>query len=110
MPNYKILISDGLDSRGQSILRSAAEVDVHDKLPADDLVQRISEYDALIVRGQTRVTAAVLDAASRLKVVWRAGVGVTSMRERAGELGGTCTVDRGDGSGTTVTARLPIGR
>ena len=79
MPNYKILISDGLDSRGQSILRSAAEVDVHDKLPADDLVQRISEYDALIVRGQTRVTAAVLDAASRLKVVGRAGVGVDNI-------------------------------
>jgi D-3-phosphoglycerate dehydrogenase len=79
MPNYKILISDGLEPRGQSILRSAAEVDYHDKLPADDLIQRIPEYDALIVRGQTRVTAAVLDAASRLKVVGRAGVGVDNI-------------------------------
>ena len=79
MPNYKILISDGLDGRGQSILRSAADVESHDKLSAEDLVRLIPEYDALIVRGQTRVTPAVLDAASRLKVVGRAGVGVDNI-------------------------------
>ena len=79
MPNHKILISDGLDGRGQSILRSAADVESHDKLSAEDLVRLIPEYDALIVRGQTRVTPAVLDAASRLKVVGRAGVGVDNI-------------------------------
>lgn len=79
MPNPKILISDGLDGRGQSILRSAADVDYHDKLSADELIQMIPDYDALIVRGQTRVTAAVLDAALRLKVIGRAGVGVDNI-------------------------------
>jgi D-3-phosphoglycerate dehydrogenase len=79
MPNPKILISDGLDQRGQSILRSSAEVDDHDKLSADDLIQIIPDYDALIVRGQTRVTPAVLDATSRLKVIGRAGVGVDNI-------------------------------
>ena len=79
MPNYKILISDGLDRRGQSILRSSAEVDSHDKLSAEDLIRIIPDYDALIVRGQTRVTPAVLDAASNLKVVGRAGVGVDNI-------------------------------
>jgi signal transduction histidine kinase len=40
---------------------------------------------------------------------WRAGVGVTSMRERAVELGGSCTIETGDGGlGTTVSARLPM--
>ena len=57
MPNYKILITDGLDERGQSILRAAANVDYHEKLSADDLLNIIADYDALIVRGQTRVTA-----------------------------------------------------
>jgi D-3-phosphoglycerate dehydrogenase len=79
MPNPKILISDGLDPRGQSILSSSAQVDGHNKLSADDLLQIIPNYDALIVRGQTRVTPAVLDAASRLKVIGRAGVGVDNI-------------------------------
>lgn len=79
MTNTKILISDGLDARGQSILRGSANVDAFDRLSADDLIRMIPDYDALIVRGQTRVTAAVLDATSRLKVVGRAGVGVDNI-------------------------------
>jgi len=79
MPDHKVLITDGLDARGQSILRASAQVDYHDKLPADDLLKVISGYDALIVRGQTRVTAAVFDATSALKVVGRAGVGVDNI-------------------------------
>jgi D-3-phosphoglycerate dehydrogenase len=79
MPDHKVLITDGLDARGQSILRASAQVDYHDKLPADDLLKVISGYDALIVRGQTRVTPAVFDATSALKVVGRAGVGVDNI-------------------------------
>jgi D-3-phosphoglycerate dehydrogenase len=79
MPTYNILISDGLDARGQSILRGSANVDVRDSTSAEDLLNDISGYDALIVRGQTRVTGAVMEAASRLKVVGRAGVGVDNI-------------------------------
>ena len=79
MPNYKILITDGLDERGQSILRAAANVDYHEKLSADDLLNVVADYDALIVRGQTRVTSAVIEAASRLKVIGRSGVGVDNI-------------------------------
>lgn len=79
MTNPKILISDGLDARGQSILRGSAEVDAFDRLPADDLIRMIPDYDALIVRGQTRVTSEVLDSTSRLKVIGRAGVGVDNI-------------------------------
>src|SRR5689334_16979831 len=79
MPNYSILISDGLDESGQSILRASANVDVHDSIPADELLKIIADYDALVVRGQTRVTAAVIEAASRLKVIGRSGVGVDNI-------------------------------
>ena len=79
MPNYHILISDGLDESGQSILRGSADVDYHEKLSADDLLRLVPECDALIVRGQTRVTAAVMEAGSRLKVIGRAGVGVDNI-------------------------------
>ena len=62
MTNYNILITDGLDERGQSILRASASVNYRESTPADELASLIADQDALIVRGQTRVTAAVMDA------------------------------------------------
>jgi D-3-phosphoglycerate dehydrogenase / 2-oxoglutarate reductase len=79
MPNFNILITDGLDKRGQSILRASADLNYNEKVSADDLLKIIPDYDALIVRGQTRVTAAVIDSATRLKVIGRAGVGVDNI-------------------------------
>ena len=79
MPEFNILITDGLDQSGQSILRASARVDNQSGISADDLLNAIPEYDALIVRGRTKVTASVMDAASRLKVIGRAGVGVDNI-------------------------------
>jgi D-3-phosphoglycerate dehydrogenase len=79
MTKFSILITDGLDERGQSILRAAANVDDKTGIAADDLVKIIADYDALIIRGMTRVTASVMDAATHLKVVGRAGVGVDNI-------------------------------
>jgi len=79
MTNYKILITDGLDEAGQSILRKSATVDNKSGISADDLLKAVPEYDALIVRGRTKVTASVMDAASNLKVIGRAGVGVDNI-------------------------------
>ena len=79
MSDYNILITDGLDEHGQSILRSSASVDDKDGISADDLLKEIPDYDAMIVRGRTKVTAAVMDAAARLKVIGRAGVGVDNI-------------------------------
>ena len=79
MSTPNILISDGLDEKGQSILRAAATVDNRTDISADDLLKIIPEYDGLIVRGRTKVTASVMEAASKLKVVGRAGVGVDNI-------------------------------
>ncbi len=79
MPEFNILITDGLDESGQSILRSTAKMDDRKDISADDLLKAIPDYDALIVRGRTKVTASVIDAASRLKVIGRAGVGVDNI-------------------------------
>lgn len=79
MPDFNILITDGLDENGQSILRSSAQVDDRKDISADDLLKAIPEYDALIVRGRTKVTASLMDAAVRLKVIGRAGVGVDNI-------------------------------
>lgn len=108
MPNYNILISDGLDERGQSILRASANVDYHDKVPADDLLKIIPEYDALIVRGQTRATAAVIEAASKLKVIGRAGVGVDNIDLEAAKKRGIAVVNTPT-STTVAVAELSFG-
>jgi len=79
MPEFNILITDGLDESGQSILRASAKVDDRKDISADDLLKAIPDYDALIVRGRTKVIASVMDAASRLKVIGRAGVGVDNI-------------------------------
>jgi len=79
MTQYKILITDGLDESGLSVLRAAAEVDDQPGISADDLLRVIPGYDALIVRGRTKVTASVLQAGSRLKAIGRAGVGVDNI-------------------------------
>jgi D-3-phosphoglycerate dehydrogenase / 2-oxoglutarate reductase len=79
MSQFNILITDGLDESGQSILRSSAQVDDQSGISADDLLKIIAEYDALIVRGRTKVISSVMAAATQLKVIGRAGVGVDNI-------------------------------
>lgn len=108
MPKYKILISDGLDERGQSILRASADVDYRASTTAEDLLGLITNYDALIVRGQSRVTAEVIDAAPQLKVVGRAGVGVDNIDLEAAKKKGI-TVVNAPTSTTVAVAELAFG-
>jgi len=79
MPAWKVLLTDGLEENGKAILRKSAEVVENPTITADELLQVVGEYDALIVRGRTKVTAAVLAAGKKLKVVGRAGVGVDNI-------------------------------
>ena len=79
MSAWRVLLTDGLEENGQAILRASAEVADKTGISADDLLQIVGEYDALIVRGRTKVTPAVFAAAKNLKVVGRAGVGVDNI-------------------------------
>ncbi len=75
----KILVADPLAEDGLERLRRAGEVTVVSKLPEAELVRRIPDFDALVVRSETRVTAPIIEAGSRLRVVGRAGVGVDNI-------------------------------
>ena len=76
----RVLVADSLSEVGVQIMRDAAlRVDVKTGLSEDELTELIGEYDALIVRSKTHVTARILDAADRLKIVGRAGVGVDNI-------------------------------
>jgi D-3-phosphoglycerate dehydrogenase / 2-oxoglutarate reductase len=79
MPEFKILISDGLKEGGQGILRASAHVDDRNGISAEELLEIIGQYDALVVRSRTKVTAQLIEATSRLKVIGRAGVGVDNI-------------------------------
>lgn len=75
----KVLVSDPLAEAGVAILREGAEVDLRTGLPRETLLAILPEYDALIVRSETKVTAEVLQAGTNLRVVTRAGVGTDNI-------------------------------
>ncbi len=75
----RILVADPLAEDGLERLRRAGEVTVVSKLQEAELIECIPDFDALVVRSETRVTAAVLEAGRRLRVVGRAGVGVDNI-------------------------------
>jgi D-3-phosphoglycerate dehydrogenase len=77
----KVLIADSISQRGIDELarEGALEVFTHTGLSETDLVKIIPDFSAIVVRSQTKVTGAVLNAGSRLRVVGRAGVGVDNV-------------------------------
>ncbi len=75
----KILVADPLAEDGLERLRRAGEVTVVSKLEESELVRRIPDFDALVVRSETRVTEPVIEAGRKLRVVGRAGVGVDNI-------------------------------
>jgi D-3-phosphoglycerate dehydrogenase len=75
----KVLVADPLSEEGIDVIRSHAEVDVKTGLKSEELISTIGDYDALIVRSQTQVTADVIKAGKKLQVIGRAGVGVDNI-------------------------------
>jgi len=77
----KILVSDPLSDEGLKILKEVKEfqVDVNTELKPEALKAIIKDYDALIVRSATKVTKDIIDAAAKLKVIGRAGVGLDNV-------------------------------
>lgn len=107
MAAWKILLTDGLEENGQQIMRQSAEVADRSGISADELLKVVGEYDALIVRGRTKVIPAVFDAATRLKVVGRAGVGVDNIDLNAAKQHGVKVVNSPLAT-TTAVAELTL--
>ncbi len=77
----KILVSDPLSQEGLKILKEEKRfsVDVRTELKPEELKKIIKDYDALVVRSATKVTKDVINAAAKLKVIGRAGVGLDNV-------------------------------
>jgi D-3-phosphoglycerate dehydrogenase len=99
----RVLVSDDLSAEAVRILKDAGlEVDVKVGLKPDALEQIIGEYDGLAVRSATKVTAKLLEKATRLKVVGRAGVGVDNVDLDAATRRGIVVMNTPGGSSVTV--------
>ncbi|AKM09357.1 phosphoglycerate dehydrogenase [Croceicoccus naphthovorans] len=80
MTKPKVLISDKMDPNAARIFEeNGCDVDVITGETPEQLIARIGEYDGLAIRSSTKVTKEVLDAATNLKVIGRAGIGVDNV-------------------------------
>jgi D-3-phosphoglycerate dehydrogenase / 2-oxoglutarate reductase len=78
---FRVLVTDGVDPEGVAVLRSVDSFAVEETptLSTADLIARIGDYDAFVGRSASRLSADVLRAAKKLRVVGRAGVGVDNI-------------------------------
>lgn len=74
----RILANDGIDAAGKKLLESAGFTISTDKIPQSELASKIADYDIIIVRSATKVTAEVMDAGN-LRLIARAGVGLDNI-------------------------------
>ena len=99
----KVLISDALSDAAVAIFRDrGVEVDFRPGLKADELVAIIGDYDGLAIRSATKVTAAVLEKATNLKVVGRAGIGVDNVDVEAATAHGVVVMNTPFGNSITT--------
>src|SRR3990172_931942 len=102
----RILIADPVAPEGIEMLRAAGDVDVNTGLAADALIGIIGNYDALVVRSETKVTRHVIEAAPRMQVIGRAGVGVDNIDLDAATERGVIVVNAPQGN-TIAAAEHP---
>ena len=98
----RILVSDPIDPQGIEMLRAVGDVDVKLGLDPKDLLAIIGEYDALVVRSETKATAEVIEASHKLQVIGRAGVGVDNIDLEAATQKGIAVVNAP--TGNTIAA------
>ncbi|MFN3817909.1 phosphoglycerate dehydrogenase [Blastomonas sp.] len=99
----KVLISDKMDPKAAQIFRErGCEVDVITGQTPEELAGIIGQYDGLAIRSSTKVTKAILDAATNLKVVGRAGIGVDNVDIPAASAKGVVVMNTPFGNSITT--------
>ncbi len=106
---YRILVADPIHERAQQILASRPEFElaIATGLSEGDLLERIADYDGIIVRSKTRLPASVIAAGRNLKVIGRAGIGVDNIDVAAATERGIVVLNTPDANATT-TAELAL--
>jgi D-3-phosphoglycerate dehydrogenase len=105
----KVIITDPIAPAGVKMLKDAGfTVDERPGLPPEELIKAIPEYDAIIVRSATKVTADVINAGTNLKVIGRAGVGLDNVDKKAADAKKIKVVNTPAATSVTV-AELALG-
>lgn len=103
MTKPKVLISDKMDPNAARIFTEmGCDVDVITGETPEQLIARIGEYDGLAIRSSTKVTKAILDAATNLKVIGRAGIGVDNVDIPAASAQGVVVMNTPFGNSITT--------
>lgn len=101
--SHRVLVCDAIADDGVEALKaSGAEVDVKTGLKPNELKGTVDGYDALVVRSETKVTREIIETASKLQVVGRAGVGVDNIDLEAATERGVVVVNAP--TGNTISA------
>ncbi|MFO7838935.1 MAG: phosphoglycerate dehydrogenase [Desulfosalsimonadaceae bacterium] len=100
----RVLVSDNLGKAGIELLEEAfgTNLDVKTNLSPEDLQSIIKNYNALIIRSATKVTAELLEKAENLKVVGRAGIGLDNVDIAAATKRGVVVMNTPDGNVVTT--------
>jgi len=98
----KVLATDSVSRSIIDLFPEDTEVEFKDTIKPEELISIIGNYDALIVRSQTRVTAAIIEAGRKLQVIARAGVGIDNVDVEAATRCGVVVVNAP--TGNTVSA------
>lgn len=107
----KIVVCDPVSSRGIALLKQRPEFEVlvlDKRLPEAELLPVVADAAALLVRSETKITRRVLEAATQLRVVGRAGVGVDNVDVEAATERGVVVMNT-PGGNTLSTAELTFG-
>ncbi|HET6386918.1 MAG TPA: phosphoglycerate dehydrogenase [Armatimonadota bacterium] len=99
----KVLVTEPLAEAGLDRVRQQHDLDLRLGLSPVDLCAILPEYDALIVRSETKVTREVVNAGARLKVIARAGVGVDNIDVPAATARGIAVVNSPEGNTIAAT-------
>ena len=104
MSNFKVLLTDGIDTAGVDLLLKTEIIEplVEAKPGRGKLLEIVSEVDGIVVRSATRVDRELIEAAPGLKVIGRAGVGVDNVDIDAATERGIIAMNSPDGSSTTT--------
>ena len=102
--SYRVLVSETLAPEGLAILRAHPEIEVVERPPlkGPELAAEIGDYDALIVRSGAKVTAEAIAAATKLKVIGRAGIGVDNIDVPAATRRGIVVMNTPGGNNVTT--------
>lgn len=100
---FNILAADGIAKEGIELLKENFNVEVRDKISHEELLEIIPQFDALIVRSASKVTADVLERATNLKIIGRAGVGVDNIDVQAATERGIIVINSPDGNTIAAT-------